>query len=566
MTAFSTQNIAAASDTPGLPVRKVRHPGLFAVVFLIAAVTILPIATLAAIAFSGTASDWPHLIENVLPRSAQTTIWLMLLVAAGTGTIGVTAAWLVNSFDFPLRRIMAWALVLPLAIPTYLAAYAFTEFFNYTGPVQAQIRTIFGFTNSQQYWFPDIRSTEGAAIILSAVLYPYVYLTTRVVFIMQGRNLADAARTLGAGRFRVACHVVLPVARPAIAAGIALALMETLNDIGAAEYLGVRTLTMAVYTTWLNRGSIEGAAQIAMAMLAIVFLLMALEQAARRKQRFHQARVSQLGEPPLRTPLKGLAGVMALVATLLPVLFGFGIPVRVLAGYAWVRPEQLGDPALLSAFLNSLVTASAAAILTVALALILLNGARLSRSPVLALLGRIGALGYALPGTILGFGLLYALTTIDRSVDMATRWLTGTPTGLLLSGTAAAVVLACTIRFLALADGAIRSGLTKLPPHLDEAARNLGRTPFRSAVEVLLPLLRPAILTAAILVFVDTVKELSATIVLRPFGFNTLATHVYENASRGAVEQGAMAALLIIATALVPVLLLSRALIRDRAV
>src|SRR5690606_25632862 len=169
--------------------------------------------------------------------------------------------------DFPLRRIMAWALVLPLAIPTYLAAYAFTEFFNYTGPVQAQIRTIFGFTNSQQYWFPDIRSTEGAAIILSAVLYPYVYLTTRVVFIMQGRNLADAARTLGAGRFRVACHVVLPVARPAIAAGIALALMETLNDIGAAEYLGVRTLTMAVYTTWLNRGSIEGAAQIAIAMM-----------------------------------------------------------------------------------------------------------------------------------------------------------------------------------------------------------------------------------------------------------------------------------------------------------
>jgi iron(III) transport system permease protein len=563
MSLFLTLPGTGNGDAP--PCRKERHPGLTALISLIAAVTLLPIATLVAIALSGSGEDWPHLVENVLPRSAMTTAWLMLLVAAGTGSIGVTSAWLVNHFDFPLRRVMSWALVLPLAIPTYLAAYAFTEFFHFAGPVQSSIRSWFGYTNARQYWFPDIRSTEGAAIVLSAVLYPYVYLTVRVVFILQGRNLADAARTLGAGGVRVFFRVVLPVARPAIAAGIALALMETLNDIGAAEFLGVRTLTMAVYTTWLNRGSIEGAAQIAVAMLAIVFLLMALEQQARRRQRFHQARVHQLGEPPLRRQLKGAPAMLALLATALPVLFGFGIPVRILVGYAWARPEQIAEPALASAFANSLVTASAAAILTVALALVLLNGARLSRSGLQTALARMASLGYALPGTVLGFGLLYALTTIDRGIDFAARGIAGLSTGLLLSGTLAAVVLACTIRFLALADGAIRSGLEKLPPHLDEAARSLGRSPMRSATQVLLPLLRPAILTAAILVFVDTVKELSATIVLRPFGFNTLATFVYEHASRGAVEQGATAALLIIATALAPVILLSRALMRDRA-
>src|SRR5690606_30469545 len=256
------------------------------------------------------------------------------------------------------------------------------------GTVQTLLRQTIWAGTARDYWYPDIRSTEGAGIVLSAVLYPYVYLTTRVVFLMQGRNLADVARTLGAGRLRVFFRVLLPVARPAIAAGIALALMETLNDIGAAEFLGVRTLTMAVYTTWLNRGSIEGAAQIAVAMLAIVFLLMALEQQARRRQRFHQARVHQLGEPPLRRQLKGAPAMLALLATALPVLFGFGIPVRILVGYAWARPEQIAEPALASAFANSLVTASAAAILTVALALVLLNGARLSRSGLQTALAR----------------------------------------------------------------------------------------------------------------------------------------------------------------------------------
>lgn len=553
-----------AATPPGLAVKKARHSGLLAMVGAVAGIAMLPLAAILAIALSGTGADWPHLVRNVLPQSTATTLWLMALVAVGTGSIGVTSAWLVNTYDFPLRRVLSWALVLPLAIPTYLAAYAFTEFFHYVGPVQTALRSLFGFAGPRDYWFPDIRSTAGAAVVLSAVLYPYVYLTTRVVFIMQGRNLADVARTLGAGRHRVFFRVILPVARPAIVAGIALALMETLNDIGAAEFLGVRTLTIAVYTTWLNRGSIEGAAQIAISMLAFVLLLLVCEQWARRRQRFHQGRSTQLGATPSRIRLSGARGILAMTATVLPILFGFGIPVQVLGDYALARPEQFADPALMRAFGNSVLTATATALLAVIVVLLMLNAARLSRSRLQAALARLGMLGYALPGTILGFGLLYALAAIDRLIDHAARALSGASVGLLLSGTFVAVVLACTIRFLALADGAIRAGLEKLPPHLDEAARNLGRTPLRSAVAVLLPLLRPAILTAAILVFVDTVKELSATIVLRPFGFNTLATHVYENASRGAVQEGAVAALLIIATALVPVAVLSKALMRDR--
>lgn len=547
------------------PMKPPRHPVLLATTIAISLVVILPIATIAQIAASGSTGDWPHLVENVLPHSARTTLLLMGLVGLLTASMGVVSAWLVMAFDFPFRRTLSWALVLPLAIPTYLAAYAFGEFFHFTGPVQGMLRGWFGWTSARDYWFPDIRSTTGAAVVLSAVLYPYVYLTCRVMFIMQGRNLADAARTLGATPVRVFFRILLPVARPAIAAGVALVLMETLNDIGAAEYLGVQTMTFAVYATWLNRGSIEGAAQIALFMLVLVIALMVAEQWARRRQRYYQARSHQLKAPPLRLRLTGWRAAIVLALTLMPVAFGFCVPIYVLGGYAIRRIDQLFDPALLSALGNSVLTASATAIIAVATVLILLNAARLSRSRFQSAMTRVSLLGYSLPGTILGFGLLYALTAIDQRIDRLIGLVSDVSPGLVFSGTVAAVILACSIRFLALADGAIRSGLEKLSPNLDEAARSLGRTPMRSAADVLLPLLRPAILTAAILVFVDTVKELSATIVLRPFGFNTLATHVYENASRGVVQDGAVAALLIIATALVPVAVLSRSLATDKA-
>ncbi|MCB1382247.1 MAG: iron ABC transporter permease [Notoacmeibacter sp.] len=523
----------------------------------------MPVLVLCGIALTGGFGDWQHLAENVLPQSLGTTFLLLVLVAAGTASIGVTAAWLVVAHDFPLRRLMAWALILPVAVPPYLAAYAFGEFFHFTGPVQGAIRALFGFRSARDYWFPDIRSTWGAAVVLTAVLFPYVYMTTRVVFLMQGRNVADVARTLGSPPFRVFRTVLLPVARPAIVAGVALVLMETINDIGAVEYLGVRTLTFSVYSTWLNRGSLEGAAQIAMIMMVIVFALVMAEQWARRRQRYHAARATQMRARPPRIRLSGWRALTATMATSLPVLAGFGIPVYVLSGFALRRLDGIASPELHAALGNSILVATITAVLTTALALMLLNAVRLARSKRVVSMARLATIGYALPGTVLALGLLFGLARFDNGVDGVMRRLFGLPTGLLLSGTAAAIIYACTIRFLALAEGTIRSGMDKLPRNVDDAARVLGAPPSTSARSILLPLLRPAIVTAAVLVFVDTVKELSATILLRPFGFPTLATHVYENASRGVVEDGALAALLIIATALIPVLLLTRTLMRD---
>ena len=554
----------ASTGRARLCVKRPGHALLRLVAIAVSAVVLLPIVSLTYVALSGTGEDWPHLIENVLPGASRTTLFLLFLVATITSIVGVTAAWLVVAFDFPLRRTCSWALVLPLAVPSYLAAYAFAEFFHYSGPVQSLVRAAFGFETIRDYWFPDIRSTPGCAFVLSSVLYPYVYLTTRIVFLMQGRNIADVARTLGAKPSKVFWRVLLPVARPAIVAGVALVLMETINDIGAAEYLGVRTLTVAVYTTWLNRGSLEGGAQIALLMLVLVFLVLIAEQWARRRQRFHTGRATHMKVHPPRAQLTGVTRYLATAAAALPVLCGFGIPILVFGQYAWRRLDQFLSPALADAFFNSVMTAAITALITVGLALVLLNAVRLARSQGVVASVRLASVGYALPGGILGLGLLFVLALFDNTIDALAREYLGFSTGLLLTGSAAAVILACTIRFLALAEGAVRSGMEKLPPNLDEAARSLGKTPAKSAATVLLPLLKPAIFTASVLVFVDTIKELSATILLRPFGFNTLATHVYENASRGVPEEGAAAAIVIILTALIPVMLLSDALSRDR--
>ncbi len=545
-------------------IRRERHRGLLVVAGLVCALALVPVATLAVIAFSGTGQDWPHLARNVVPVAMRTTLYLILLTSAGTALIGVAAAWAVVAYEFPGRRTLSWMLVLPLAVPPYLAAYAIGEFFLFSGPLQTFYRWVFGYVSARDYWFPDVRTTEGAALVMTAVLYPYVYLTVRMVFLMQGRNIADVARTLGARPARVFFRVLLPVARPAIVAGLALVLMETLNDIGAAEYLGVRTMTSAIFTTWINRSSLEGAAQIAMVMLVLVFLLLMAERWARRRQRFHNARATQATARPPRGRLAGWRGPALSIALLLPVLLGLGVPLLVFGQYALPRLDYLMNAALARALGNTVWVGLVTATITVAVALLLVEAARRVRGAAPAALVRLASMGYALPGTIVGLGLLYALARFDNGLDALMREYFGISTGLLLTGSGTAVVVACTIRFLALAEGSIHSGLAKLPPHLDEAARSLGRSSNKSAATVLLPLLRPAIFTAGVLVFVDTVKELSATIMLRPFGFNTLATLVYENASRAVMQDGALAALLIILTATVPVVLLSNALSRDR--
>ncbi|MCP1198543.1 iron ABC transporter permease [Notoacmeibacter sp. MSK16QG-6] len=540
---------------------------LFAV-GIIAALALLPIVTVIGIALLGETdpAQWRHLTQAVLPNALGTTLWLLLLVGFGTTVIGVGTAWLIATYEFPGRRFFAWMLVLPIAVPPYLAAYAFAEFLTYTGPVQGALRAVFGWQSARDYWFPDIRSTPGAALVMGVVLYPYLYLAARVIFLMQGRNIADVARTLGAGTGKVFGRVMLPTARPAIVAGLALVMMETLNDIGAVEHLGVRTLTFAIYDTWLSRGSLAGAAQLAAVMMTIIFSLVLAENWARRRQIFHGSRATQMMSRPVRQlPSFGPKLAMS-AACALPILFGFGIPVAVLGRYAFNRSEQFTSPALMDALGNSILLGAVVAAVTVMLAFTMLAAGRLERSRLLGSLSRLSTLGYAMPGTILGLGLLFALTTFDNSLDRFLRANFNISTGLLLSGSAIAVGYACTARFLALADANLRAGMQKLPPHIDHAARSLGAGSGRSLFKILLPLLKPALGTAYILVFVDTVKELSATILLRPFGFNTLATHVYENASRGAVEDGAAAAILILFLAMIPVLLLSYSLRRDKPV
>lgn len=529
---------------------------------LVALLTVLPVFALVVIALSSGASDsWSHLLSTVLPDATRTTVLLMIGVALLTGTVGVVTAWLTASFDFPGRRFFSWALVLPLAVPTYIAAYCVVEFFHFAGPVQTAIRDTFGFASRRDYWFPDIRSLPGAVLILSSVLYPYVFLTVRIVFLMQGRKAADVARTLGAGPGGAFLKVLLPMARPAIAVGVALALMETVNDIGAVEFLGVRTLTFSVYSTWLNRGDLAGAAQLALAMLVVIVGLVVLERAARRDQRYSLARGDNAAVG--RLILGRGASALAMLACSLPIAFGFGIPAYILGDYASRRLDQFAEPALWSALENTVLVAGSAGLFTVAAAFMMAYGVRLTRSRRLLALVRLGSLGYAVPGTVLAIGVLIPLAAFDNALDAYLRANFGISTGLLLSGSGAAIVYACFVRFMAMGYGAMESGFAKISPHLDHAARTLGHGPGNTMRQVLLPLMTPALLTGFMLVFVDSVKELSATILLRPFDFETLATFVYASASRSAFEDSAIAALLIVLTGILPVIALTRTILKQ---
>lgn len=539
-----------------------RHPLLSVTAVLAAMIVLMPAIAIVVIAATGGMESWPHLISNVIPRATLRT----LILLAGVGTIsvvvGVVTAWLVASCEFPGRRLLSGLLVLPLAIPAYLGAYAFAEFFSFTGPVQTAWRGLFGFQTSRDYWFPEVRTTGGAMLVLSSVLYPYIYLSARSMFLMQGRAAADVARTLGAGPLKVFARIQIPMARPAIMVGLTLVAMETLNDIGAVEYLGVQTLTFSIFDTWLNRGSLAGAAQIACVMLVFVVCLMLVERAARRRQRFASQKTTAAVHDSVRLKLAGWKKWAASLACLAPPVIGFAIPVFVLGGYAARRLEQFVSTRLLSALWNSVLVSASTALVAVLLAFLLAYAARTTRSRLNAAAGRFASFGYGVPGTVLAMGVLIPLANFDNAVDAFLRAQFGISTGLLLSGTGFAIIYACTVRFLTMAEGTIDAGFHKLSPHLDMAARTLGRTSSQTLRSVLLPMMRPATLTAALLVFIETMKELSATIMLRPFNFNTLATLVYEDASRAKVEDAGVPAIIIVAVGLIPVFLVSRSLDR----
>ncbi len=523
----------------------------------ISLIVALPLITIVVIALAPAPGVWAHLISTTLPYAIQQTLLLMLGVAAVTAITGVGTAWLVTTYRFPGRGLFDWLLILPLALPTYITAYCYAEFLDYTGPVQTALRDLAGFQSFQDYWFPSIRSVGGAIFVFSAVLYPYVYLTARASFALQSVHVLEVARTLGRTGTGALLSVALPMARPALAAGLSLALMECLNDVGAVEYLGVRTLTLSVFDAWIQRSSLAGAAQLALVIFFFVIALVMLERYGRRQHRFQTGRTDR---PMAEHRLPRIKGLLAALGCMAPIAAGFVVPVGVLLDGAITQGAQYGLGDYAQAAGNSLLLSSLAGVIVVILALILGAALRLSHSKIVPNAARISSLGYAIPGTVVALGLILPLAGLDNALSRFMDEHFGVRTGLLLSGSAFALLLAYTIRFMAVALGSIEAGWQRLSPNLDAAARTLGASPVRMLASVHIPLLRPAIGAAALLVFVDTMKELPATLLLRPFNFETLATHVYVYASQEQFEYSAIAALTIVVVGLVPLIVMHRAL------
>ncbi|MFV2093544.1 MAG: ABC transporter permease, partial [Hyphomicrobiales bacterium] len=515
-----------------------------------------PIISILVIAAFPQENIWPHLISTVLPGYVSETLKLMAGVGIITLVVGTGTAWLVTIYSFPGRRLLEWLLLVPLAMPTYIIAYAYVDLLEYSGPVQSGLRALFGWQTTRDYWFPEIRSLSGAIAVMSGVLYPYVYLTARAAFTQQSACLLEAARTMGHSLGATFRYVALPLARPAIAVGVILALMEAMNDVGAVEYFGVDTLTAGVYATWLQKSNLGGAAQISAVMLVFVFVLIGIERRARRGRRSHQT--TSRFRTPVRTPLGGARAWAATAVCGAPVLLGFAVPGVVLAGLS-VGSFTVQNTSLLAAqAVNSLTLAAIAATGAVVIGLFLSYANRISPTAPLRLAVRVASIGYAVPGTVLAIGILVPLAWLDNTVDAGMRQVFGLPTGLLLTGTIFSLSYAYVVRFMAISYGAIDAGLGRASPNMHAAARSLGRSPFGALREVHLPMITPALATAALLVFVDSMKELPATLLLRPFNFDTLATHVYTYASLGQVEDVALGALAIVVVGILPVLALNR--------
>jgi iron(III) transport system permease protein len=523
---------------------------------LIAVLVTLPILTIVLLSFASSENIWPHLLGTVLPGYVWRTVGLMVGVGFLTFIIGTATAWLVSLHDFPLRRVLQWACLMPLAMPTYIVSYTYVDFLNYAGSLQTWLRGVMGWSRPEDYMFPEIRSLPGAVIVLALVLYPYVYMTAQASFLRQPMSQLDVARTLGKSPWGAFLSVALPQARPAIVVGVSLALMECLNDIAAVGFFGVNTLTLGIYTTWLGEGNLGGAAQLAVVLLIFVFALLWVERHARKQQSFMPG--SRHPMTPRRTPLTGWRGILAMLACFLPVFLGFILPALILFRFATRHLEDLFSATYFDSMWHSLVLSLVASLVVLVLGLILAYAHRSQYGWRSNIFLRLASVGYAMPGTVLGIGVLIPLAYFDNTVDAFMRSMFGVSTGLLLSGTITAIIFAYAIRFLAISFGSLESGLEKVTPNLTFAARTLGRTPLRTVVEIHLPILRPALITATLLVFVDCMKELPATLILRPFDFETLATQVFLLASLGQLEESAAPALTIVAAGLIPIILLTR--------
>lgn len=518
----------------------------------LAALLLSPVVSLGIAALGGGSELWPHLAAYVLPQAIRDTALLLAGVGLLVIGLGTGAAWLVSAFDFPGRRVLEGALLLPLAMPTYVVAYAYLDLSHPLGPLQAGLRSLLGLSSPRDLPLPDLRSLPGCILLLGFVLYPYVYLPTRALFLMQAGTLLEAARVLGAGPFRSFLRVALPLARPAVALGTGLALMEALNDVGAAEFLGVRTLTVQVYATWVNRSDLPGAAQIALVMLACVVALVGLERLARGGRGY--AGSARRNAAVTRRRLSGWRAGTAVALGATPVVLGFLLPAGHLACEAWRRVAGGGWPDTLAVQTgNTILYASLATGVTVVVGLLVAAAPFLLSARAGRALIRAAGLGYAMPGTVLAVGLLGPLALIDSGLLEA-----GFATVSVGLGTGAALVIAYALRFLTVTVGASEAGLARIPHTISDAARVLGRGRLATLATVQIPLAWPAMLSGGLLAFVDIAKELPVTLLLRPLNVETLSTFLYGEAARGTYEDGAVAAVLIVMIGLVPVTLLLR--------
>lgn len=521
----------------------------------------LPILAVFAYVFVPAGDVWEHLAETVLSDYLTNSFWLMLGVGIGVLLIGVPVAWLNSMCDYPGRRFFEWALLLPLAMPAYIIAYTYTGMLDFSGPVQTFIRDVTGWGYGD-YFFPEIRSLPGAILMLSLVLFPYVYLLARAAFLEQSICVLEVSRTLGASAWQSFLKVALPLARPAIITGLSLALMETLADYGTVQYFGVSTFTTGIFRTWFGLGNSAAAAQLAAMLMSFVFVLIMLERWSRSKARYHHT--SNKYSTITKYKLRGKLALQAFLACLLPVLLGFVIPVAQLLYWAITVGEQNFDQDFIRLIGHSVLLASLAALFALAFALLLGYGKRLDSHPTVSISARIAAMGYAVPGTVIAIGVLIPFTWLDTQVNSWFKSLTGEAWGLIFSGTLFTLLFAYNVRFLAVSLQAVEAGLGKIKPTVDNAGRSLGLNAFGVLRKLHLPLMKGTLLTALLLVFVDVLKELPATLILRPFNFNTLAVKAYELAADERLADAGLPSLMIVLVGILPVILLSRTIGRSR--
>jgi iron(III) transport system permease protein len=539
---------------PQVKVRLMRPSGWTVVVMAIAFLISTPVLFVLSSIFTDSGKVWRHLAETVLWRYITNSFGLMIGVGCGVLVIGVGTAWLVTMCRFPGSRLFEWALLLPLAAPAYVLAYTYTDFLDFSGPVQTVLRGLFGWGYGD-YWFPNVRSLWGAIAMLTLVLYPYVYLLARVAFLEQSACTLEASRMLGCGPWRSFATVALPLARPAIIAGLALALMETLNDFGTVQYFGVDTFTTGIYRTWFGLGERVAAAQLAAFLLLFILWLILLERWSRRRAKYYQNTATHRRLSSYR--LSGVRAIGAIIACLVPVSLGFLLPATILLDLTLKNATTTLDDRFWGFARNSFILAVVTAALGVAIAVIMAYGLRLHSNLGMRLSARIASMGYAIPGSVIAVGILIPIGRLDNAIDAWMRATFGIPTGLLLSGTIIALVFAYLVRFLAVSFSTVEASLGKIKPSLDDAARSLGYDPTSTLIQVHTPMMWGGLLTAAMLVFVDVMKELPATLIVRPFNFDTLAVRVYNLASDERLAEAAGPALAIVAVGIIPVILLS---------